>query len=50
MPEFDKYAPYVWWAYGVAGTIITLLIVWSVSRIREAKRKLDEIDGAGGRR
>jgi heme exporter protein CcmD len=41
MPEFDKYAPYVWWAYGLAAAVLGGLIVWSLLRASRAKRELE---------
>lgn len=44
MPEFDKYAPYVWTCYGIAGAILIGLVVWTVLRAGEARRKLDAVE------
>ncbi len=44
MPEFDKYAPYVWWCYAIAGTILVGLTAWTFLRAKAAKKKLDLIE------
>lgn len=44
MPHFDKYAPYIWWAYGVAAVILGGLVLWTILRITGAKKKLDAIE------
>lgn len=55
MPVYDKYAPYVFAAYGVAALVLGGLIVWSVWRLISASRRLDALekaesgDGAGDR-
>jgi heme exporter protein CcmD len=41
---FDKYAPYVFSAYGIAALVLGGLIVWSVMRLARARRKLDAIE------
>lgn len=45
MPEFDKYAPYVWTCYAIAGVILVGLIAWTVLRAREARKRLDAVEG-----
>ena len=44
MPEFDKYAPYVWTCYAIAGAVLLGLMVWTVWRAREARRRLDAVE------
>ena len=44
MPDFDKYAPYVFSAYGIAGLVLGGLVLWSVLRLLRARRKLDAIE------
>jgi len=41
MPHFDKYAPYVFWSYGIAGAVLVGLVAWTLWRITNAKKKLD---------
>jgi len=41
---FDKYAPYVFSAYGIAALVLGGLVVWSVLRLVHARRKLDVIE------
>ncbi len=43
MPEFDKYAPYVWTCYGIAIVVLVGLVAWTAYRAREAKRRLDVV-------
>lgn len=44
MPEFDKYAPYVWTCYAIAGVVLVGLVVWTAYRAREAQRRLDAVE------
>jgi heme exporter protein CcmD len=44
MPEFDKYAPFVWWAYAIAGGILVALVIGSVARLARARRRLEEAE------
>ena len=44
MPEFDKYAPYVWTCYAIAGAILGGLVAWTVLRAREARKRLDAVE------
>jgi heme exporter protein CcmD len=44
MPGFDKYAPYVFWSYGIAAFILSAIVVWTVSRVRSARKALDEAE------
>ncbi len=50
MPTLDKYAPYVFSAYGIAALVLGGLIVWSVIRLARARRKLDAIEPKAGPR
>lgn len=44
MPEFDKYAPYVWTCYLIAVVILGGLVVWTMFRAREARKRLDAVE------
>ena len=44
MLGFDKYAPYVFSAYGIAALVLGGLVLWSVLRLARARRKLDAIE------
>jgi heme exporter protein CcmD len=48
MPVYDKYAPYVFAAYGVAALVLGALIIWSVWRLIAARRRLDALEKANG--
>jgi heme exporter protein CcmD len=41
MPTLDKYAPYIFAAYGVAIVALAGLVLWTAWRAVQAKRKLD---------
>jgi heme exporter protein CcmD len=45
LPQFDKYAPYIWWGYAIATAILLGLIGWSILRARSARKKLDAAEG-----
>ena len=34
MFDYDKYAPYVFWSYGIAAVVLTGVIVWTFLRVR----------------
>ncbi len=40
MPVYDKYAPYVFAAYGVAALVLGALVLWSMWRVVSARKKL----------
>lgn len=44
MPHFDKYAPYVFWSYGIAAVVLFSLVAWTVLRIINARKKLDAVE------
>jgi heme exporter protein CcmD len=44
MFDYGKYTPYVLTSYGIAAVVITGLIVWSVVRVNNARRKLAEAE------
>jgi heme exporter protein CcmD len=44
---FDKYAPYIFSAYGITAAILGGLVLWSVIRVIQAKKKLDAVEGPG---
>jgi heme exporter protein CcmD len=41
---FDKYAPYIFSAYGITAAILGGLVLWSVVRVIQAKKKLDAVE------
>lgn len=44
MFDYGKYTPYVLTSYGIAAVVIIGLIVWSVARLNNARRKLAEAE------
>ena len=42
MFDYGRYTPYVLTSYGIAAAVIIGLIVWSVVRVTNAKKKLEE--------
>lgn len=44
MFDYGKYTPYVLTSYGIAAVVIIGLIVWSVLRLSNARRKLAEAE------
>ena len=44
MFDYGKYTPYVLTSYGIAAAVIVGLIVWSVVRLSNARRKLAEAE------
>ena len=44
MFDYGKYTPYVLTSYGIAAVVNTALIVWSVVRLSNARRKLAEAE------
>ena len=44
MFDYGKYTPYVLTSYGIAAVVIVGLIVWSVVRLSNARRKLAEAE------
>lgn len=44
MFEYGRYAPYVLSSYGIAAIVLIGLIVWSVVRVTNAKKKLEAIE------
>lgn len=47
MPQLDKYAPYIFSAYGIAVAMLVGLAVWTFWRVGHARRKLDRIEKDG---
>ena len=45
IPEFDKYAPYIWWCYGITAFVLIVMLVLSLRRATAVKRELDSLDG-----
>lgn len=46
MPVYDKYAPYVFAAYGVAALVLGALVLWSMWRVVSARKKLEAAERA----
>jgi heme exporter protein CcmD len=46
MFDYGRYTPYVLSAYGIATVVLVALVVWSVRRVINAKKKLDAIEAA----
>jgi heme exporter protein CcmD len=44
MFDYGRYTPYVLTSYGIAVAVIIGLIVWSVVRVTNAKKKLEAIE------
>lgn len=44
MFDYGRYTPYVLSSYGIAAVVIIELIVWSVVRVTNAKKKLEAIE------
>jgi heme exporter protein CcmD len=44
MPHLDKYAPYVFWSYGIAAVVLVGLVGWTLWRIANARKKLDAVE------
>ncbi len=44
MFDYGKYTPYVLTSYGLAAVVITGLIIWSVVRVSNARKKLAEAE------
>lgn len=45
IPEFDKYAPYIWWCYGITAVVLIAVLLLSLRRASSVKRELDSLDG-----
>jgi heme exporter protein CcmD len=46
MFDYGRYTPYILTAYGIAGAVIGGLILWSIWRLNEARRKLDAVESS----
>jgi heme exporter protein CcmD len=46
LPELDKYAPYIFSAYGIAIAVLAGVVSWTVLRSLNAKKKLDALEAA----
>lgn len=46
IPDYDKYAAYIWACYGLTALMLVGLVLWSVARARAVRRELDSLDGA----
>lgn len=49
MPTLDKYAPYIFAAYGVAIVALVGLVAWTAWRSIAAKKKLDAAEAGEGK-
>ncbi|MDZ4761982.1 MAG: heme exporter protein CcmD [Alphaproteobacteria bacterium] len=48
MLNYDKYAPYVFWCYGIAAALLIGVVAWSVLRVTRARQKLDAFEKPDG--
>lgn len=46
IPAYDKYAPYIWSAYGLTALILVGLALWLWLEARRAARLLAELEAA----
>jgi heme exporter protein CcmD len=47
LPEIDtKYAPFIFSAYGIAIAVLAGVVIWTVLRSLNAKKKLDALEAA----
>lgn len=46
IPEYDKYAPFIWWSYGITAVVLLGVVWWSVARAAKIRRELESLDGA----
>ncbi len=46
IPDYDKYAVYIWACYGLSALVLIGLVLWSVSRARAVRQELESLDGA----
>lgn len=44
MFEYGRYTPYVLSAYAIAATVLVGLLVWSIVRVTNARKKLDSVE------
>lgn len=44
MFDYGRYTPYVLTCYGIALAVLAGLIVWSIARVANAKKRLDAIE------
>ncbi len=44
MFEYGRYTPYVLTSYGIAAVVIVGLLVWSILRVGNARKKLDTVE------
>jgi heme exporter protein CcmD len=44
MLDYGRYTPYVLTCYAIAGVVLISLIVWSIVRVSNAKKKLDALE------
>ncbi|WP_018631974.1 heme exporter protein CcmD [Neomegalonema perideroedes] len=50
IPVYDKYAPYVWSAYGLTAVILIGLALWLWLEARRAARTLAELEALQARK
>ncbi|MDD2869852.1 heme exporter protein CcmD [Neomegalonema sp.] len=50
LPVYDKYAPYVWSAYGLTALILIGLALWLALEARRAARTLAELEAKQARK
>ncbi len=46
IPEYDKYAPYIWACYGITLVVLVLVLWWTLARSARVKAELESLDGA----
>ncbi|RYG31400.1 MAG: heme exporter protein CcmD [Burkholderiales bacterium] len=44
MFDYGRYTPYVLTSYGIAAVVLIGLVVWTVMRVTNAKKKLEAIE------
>jgi heme exporter protein CcmD len=47
MFDYGKYTPYVLTCYGIAVVVLVGVTLWSILRVINAKKKLDQLEGKG---
>lgn len=45
IPDYDKYAPFIWWCYGITAVVLFAVLWWSLSRAARVRRELEALDG-----
>jgi heme exporter protein CcmD len=44
MFDYGRYTPYILSSYSIAGLVLVGLVVWSILRAIDAKKKLDAVE------